>query len=318
MNAFATRGLLLIALLAMQTSVQAMETDQFYAWGKPIEDSADYLNAWLRLQVRDALESKPGDAPLSCEEAQHRVQKRMQHSIYHPIEIWAINSELVDKVPNGLEEFRVYRANYTLSKAFPIYIGRSLQPSPTIQANGVRFGTDKLAHFFSEGWWYYKWWRKHHDEYAPDEVERKMIRWGMKVEWWLLGMYVTGVVSMADLEANLQGFHFYYGLCHGDNPLLTQTDGAWTLSEQFDFRDYINPDWDESWNPNIYGEHRWKGVKPTMMTYCPMLQDPWVVKQRARYREHSTETLTRKLVAERVAAGKWPDPMRFDITTVCN
>ena len=156
MKSLGTACLLAVASLAFSFPVRAMETDQYYAWGKPIEDSTDYLDAWVRLQIQYVLDSKAGRKALECEEVVDMIQKRMQHSIYQPIEMWVINSKLVDKIPSGLEESLEFREHYLLAKAFPLYLGRFLQPSPTLQVNEIRFGSDKLAHFFSEGWWYEK------------------------------------------------------------------------------------------------------------------------------------------------------------------
>ncbi len=142
-------------LLVTCTSAQALETDQFYAWGKPIEDSTVYLNAWVRLQIQDALDARADDPPRDCEHAVDLVQRRLQHSIYQPIEIWINSTQLVDRIPRGADETRDYRKSYLLSKTVPFDFARWLHPSPTLEINMIRLGADKLAHFFSEGWWYY-------------------------------------------------------------------------------------------------------------------------------------------------------------------
>lgn len=303
-------------LLMSGSPARALETDQFYAWGRPIEDSRHYLNAWVRINVQSTLDARAGNA-LECEDAAALVQKSMQEPIYQPIEMWASNNALVDRIPRGVEENRDYRTQYLLARAFPFYIGRWLQPSPTLEVNQVRFGTDKLAHFFSEGVWYYHWWQDHVEELAPEEVTRKLLRYGTKVEWWLQGMWITGVVSMADMEANYQGFLFYHQLCHGDLPLLQRQEGRWVFSDRFDMGTYISPEWDESWNANVYNRRRWKGVRAAMAGYCDDLRTPWVEQQRALYRERDAQTPLEDLVAELVAKGKFPDPAGFDITAVC-
>lgn len=309
---------LVIAWLLISASAEALETDQFYAWGQPIEDSTEYLNAWVRVQIQSALDSRAGDASLDCEAAVKHVQKKLQHSIYQPIELWIISTDLVDRIPRGLEESRDYRKNYLLGKTIAFDFARWLQPSPTLQVNGIRIGSDKLAHFFSEGWWYYKWWKKHNDDYSPKELQRRLLQYGVDLEWWVQGMLVTGIFSLGDMESNYQGFVFYHQLCHGDEPLLYQQQGRWFFSENFDFRNYVYPEWDESWNANIYGQMRWKHIRSTMATYCPMLHSPWVEQQRERYSELDTQTPTEELVMELVAAGELPDPKPFDITSVCN
>ena len=94
--------MLLTGLLAT-ASAEALETDQFYAWGKPIEDSTEYLNAWVRLQIQSALDARSANAPQDCESVVGDLQTRLQHSIYQPIELWIFSSDLVDRVPRGLE-----------------------------------------------------------------------------------------------------------------------------------------------------------------------------------------------------------------------
>jgi len=317
MKSHSTRYLVFIAALLAGFPLQAMETDQYYAWGKPIADSANYLNAWVKLSIQAALDESGKDAASDCEAMVDVVQHRMQQSIYHAIEMWAITSPLVDRIPRGLEEDREYRKHYLLAKTIPVDTARWLNPSPTVQVDGIRFGTDKLAHFMSEGFWYYRWWKKREDRYSPEELQRKMIQFGVKLESSGQGYWVTGVFSPADLEANYQGFLFYQQLCHGDKPLLEQHEGRWYFSDAFDFRNYVNPDWDESWLPSIFMEGRWKRIRQTVATYCPMLHSPWVEQQRARYKELDRQSPSEKVLMELVAKGDLPDPGAYGISSVC-
>ncbi|MSQ98623.1 MAG: hypothetical protein EXR85_04915 [Xanthomonadales bacterium] len=317
MKAHLTCRVIVIAALLAGSPLQAMETDQYYAWGKPIADSADYLNAWVKLTIQTALDESSENATGDCEAMADVVQHRMQQSIYHAIEMWVITSPLVDRIPLGLEEDRDYRKHYLLAKTIPVDTARWLNPSPTVQVDGIRLGTDKLAHFISEGWWYYRWWKKREDKYPPDELQRKMIQFSVKLESGGQGYWVTGVFSPSDLEANYQGFLFYQQLCHGEKPLLYQQDGRWRFSDAFDFRTYVTPDRDESWLPNIFKERRWKRIQKTVATYCPMLHTPWVEQQRTMHKERDTQSPAEKVVAELVAKGKLPDPATFGIMSVC-
>jgi hypothetical protein len=304
--------------LLASVSVQALETDQFYAWGKPIEDSTHYLNAWVRLQIQDVLDTRVNGKRRDCQAVINLVQKRLQNSIYQPIELWINSTDLVDRVPRGIEEYRDYRKSYLLSKTVPLDTARGLLPSPTIAVGRIRIGSDKLAHFFSEGWWYYQWWQKHQDKFSGDELQRKLLQYGVELEWWVQGKLLTGVISAADMEANYQGFIFYRQLCGGDEPLLYMQDGGWHFSAAFDISSYVSPEWDESWNANIYSKLRWKGIRETMAGYCPMLQGEWVQQQRAYYAELDTQTPTEDLLDELSTAGELPDRGPFDITSVCD
>lgn len=312
------RSLVLLAGLLTGMSAQALETDQFYAWGKPIEDSTQYLNAWAQITIQSALDSRPAGDLKDCESAIDEVQSHLQHSIYQPIEIWIIASELVDRIPRGWEANRDYKSKYLLSKTFTFDYARWLRPSPTLQVNEIRFGSDKLAHFFSEGWWYYKHWRKRQHKQTMEQVQHSMFLFGVGLEQGIQGLKMTGIFSPADLEANYQGFRFYRQLCHADEPLFTEKDGRWYFSRSFDISDYVQPEWDESWNPNIYSPKRWDGIRSTMAGYCPALEGDWVNQQRTLYAGMDSQTLTEKMIRELVTAGELPDPRDYDITAVCD
>jgi hypothetical protein len=310
-------GLVSLTVSFASVPAHALETDQFYAWGKPIEDSGHYLNAWVQLTIQSALDARSAKAPQDCEAAVRDVQKDLQRSIYQPIELWILSSGLVDRIPRGVEADRDYRRNYLLSRTYPFDHARALQPSPTLQVNGIRFGSDKLAHFFSEGWWYYGYWKKNRNDETAEQMQRGMFNFGAGLERWIQGFKMTGVFSPADLEANYQGFIFYRQLCHGEKPLLYRKDGRWRFSDSFDIGDYVHPKWDESWNPNVYSERRWKGIRSTMSRYCPALESDWVLRQRAHYARLDTATLTSDQVGELVSNGELPDPASFDITAIC-
>lgn len=42
-----------------------------------------------------------------------------------------------------------------------------------------------------------------------DELQNQLAQAGYQLEKWIHGMFMTGVVSPADMEANQQGFLFY-------------------------------------------------------------------------------------------------------------
>ena len=312
-----TTPFILVAGLLISTCSHSLETDQFYAWNKPINDSREYLNAWVQLKVQSVLDSKPAGTLKDCESAAHEIQKHLQHSIYQPIELWIISSDLVDRIPRGEKDNYEYRSQYLLSNTFSFDYARLLQPSPTLEVNNIRFGSDKLAHFFSEGWWYYRHWKKVRGKLDEEKIQREIFNFGVKLEKSIQGSKMTGVFSPGDLEANYQGFLFYRQLCHAEKPLLYRTQDRWHFAKSFDFSDYIAPEWDESWNPNVYSPKRWQGIRTTMATYCPMLNSDWVKRQRTHYAKLDTLTPTEGLIQELVATDELPDPGTFDVTSVC-
>ena len=99
--------------------------------------------------------------------------------------------------------------------------------------------------------------------------------------------------------------------------MLSRQDGHWQLSNVFDISAYISPEWDESWNANIYSKLRWKNIRKTIAGYCPMLNSTWVEQQRTQYAELDKQTPTDEFIKNLVAEGELPDPGFFDITSVC-
>lgn len=100
-------------------------------------------------------------------------------------------------------------------------------------------GTDKLGHFFSEGWSYYT--LIHHDGRSLNDA----LHWGIETEETYFGLASNGIKSYGDLLVNYQGLRFweeaagYYFTCE---------DGTWQRTRDFDFRRYLDAGWDEAVN----------------------------------------------------------------------
>ena len=99
--------------------------------------------------------------------------------------------------------------------------------------------------------------------------------------------------------------------------MLARDPGGWRLERPFDIRDYVSPEWDESWEPNVYTRYRWAKVKPVMQRYCALLQDPGVQRRRSEYAARDRVTPTEAVVQQLVASGKLADPRQFGIEAAC-
>jgi len=146
---------------------------------------------------------------------------------------------------------------------------------------------------------------------------RRAVRFSIATERTIWGGSTSGILSLGDLEANYQGLLFYRGLCGGADPELTLSPAGWRLKRPFDLRDYVTPEWDESWQPNIFTPSRWAKVKPVMARYCGLLLDPEIQRQRAAYAARDRETPTEAMIRELVASGELPDPLQFTIEAAC-
>jgi len=309
-----------IAVAALTTPVASLETDPFYAWGRDIADSADALDARMNAEIGLVLErvNASRGASLSCDGVVDRILRRMRQFLFHRTELWLLNAPEIARVPDTPDDEREYRKRYLLHDTYALDVATWMPPSPTIEVDGIRIGTDKIAHFVSQGGYYRRWYLEAiADGRTPDEAAERAIRRGMWVERRLLGWSASGVLSLADLEANERGMRWLVGLCHGDAPGLALRDGRWTAVRPFAIRDHITPDWDEWWNPNLYTHRRWKKVLPVLREHCPMLDDPGVRAMRARYAAADRRSATERMVDEAIAEGRLPSREAFRIETVC-
>jgi len=166
--------------------------------------------------------------------------------------------------------FRAQPARYKTSYRDSIFVWIPtdyLTISPTVNIYGTHFGTDKIAHFFQQGYQYY-YYRTAGKEIAKGrsakDAEAKAVAWGGWTENTYYGTLVGGVFSNADLFANLVGMRFYEGLTKsvmvGDlvrPPTLVLEDGLWKLnaagtSEEVLLRPFISDHLNEALNPSLF------------------------------------------------------------------
>lgn len=309
-----------IGVLLAAGPAAALETDPYFAWGRPLSDSADAVNAKVDLEIRAVLDraNEREPASTSCEEIERRLSRRLRFPTYQTVEVWAMASPRVDRVPSTMEDQESYRRRSLYAGTFPGDLVNWIPPSPTIEVDGIRFGTDKLGHFFSEGSLLYDRRRAllRRGE-SIEEAERAALRRGLFTERTVLGMTTTGVLSRSDLEANWQGMRFYAGLCEGDDPMLALEGGRWRQTRPFDIRRHVSPEWDESWQTPIYSSFRWRRVRPRLVRYCDLLDLPSVEATRRAYAARDLDTPVEEEVEALVEKGRLPDPRRFSIETNC-
>jgi len=115
----------------------------------------------------------------------------------------------------------------------------------TICIGDVRVGTDKFFHFLDEGYVYF---RRSRDGAAPERA----IAWGTRSERTITGLWTSGAFSYADLRANWDGGRFYSGLLEPWSILQRGTDGCIERDGAWDWRDWIDEEYDEVINPSVY------------------------------------------------------------------
>ncbi|MDE2977335.1 MAG: hypothetical protein OXU63_07425, partial [Acidobacteriota bacterium] len=207
---FALAALVAALLLGLGGAGAApgLETDQFFAWGRHLEDMTEVLNARVNLELERLvadLNRDGGERP--CQKVRLRFFKRHRMLFFDGFETWSVNSPLVSRSPLGPEEMREFEQKYIYGGTSPLFdTGRWMPSSPTVEVNGIRLGTDKLTHFLGTAWYYHRWYRKARARGAtPAEAEDRAVRRGLRHEITILGRAVSGVLSLADLEANYEG-----------------------------------------------------------------------------------------------------------------
>lgn len=277
----------------------AYEVDNFTDSDIALEDSREQLNAEVERRLEKSIAEanskmngffrsiRCDDSPAKDARVQLFKSLSSQFSsgyiIRGGMEDYA-EQELTQGPRRYLQKIENQRSVYRGSES---KILNNIELASVIQINGVRLGTDKLGHFFKEGFTYYDGRRQ-----GTLELVR---RTGSNMEKTFTGRGSTGVLSFADLAANYDGFRFWSrvlgegispcssaGAAAGakvysmakelaasqsspgqiststkrDEPYICCQDGRFQRNPRvaFDFADYVSNAWDESSNCNRYSE----------------------------------------------------------------
>lgn len=157
-----------------------------------------------------------------------------------------------------------YKSSFGKS-IFKRYPTDYLTISPTVKIYDAEFGTDKVAHFYQQGYSYYKIYKRAVAEgVSADEATKKAVKWGRKTERTYYGTLTSGVYSNADLCSNYAGLRFYQNLTgeikiSGEirPPLLVLKNGFWAFNDAVDLRTnlvkaFFSEHFNEALNPSVY------------------------------------------------------------------
>jgi hypothetical protein len=279
-----------LCVVLLLQSVAAFETDQYNLPPEPLGDIGDELSEHVEQNLKKAIDKLNAEIlrRQSCLEnvaAERRPgkcdsQEKERAQLQFLRSEAAIAREVFKPLGGGIfpftrsaswvesHHFKVQPAVYKTDYLDSIHLTiptNYITISPTVKVYGAEFGTDKIAHFFQQGYTYYKISEQAAAKGStPEEAARKAIRWGQTTERTYFGTLVSGVYSNADLCANYVGLLFYRGLTreikikNETRPaVLLLKNGIWILNPNFNPREslikpFFTEHLNEALNPSIF------------------------------------------------------------------
>lgn len=283
--------LFLCAVLLLQPVV-AFETDQYNLPAQPLADIGDEVSEYAEQNLRKAIAKINAEiiARQSCLENNSVKPKNVRCDLptreTAKLKFLRSNDAVAREVYNLLgsgfipstksgtwmdsHQFKAQPARYKTAYSKSIFRVAPvdyLTISPTVNLYDAQFGTDKIAHFFQQGYDYYKIYERAAAKgVTPGEAAQKAVRWGQMTERTFYGTLVSGVYSNADLAANFAGMKFYQNLTRtvkigdaGKPAVLLLDNGFWTFDESADLRKilikpFVSNHFNEALNPSIFSD----------------------------------------------------------------
>ncbi|MEA1911011.1 MAG: hypothetical protein U9N32_04935, partial [Spirochaetota bacterium] len=138
--------------------------------------------------------------------------------------------------------YRLWVKDNIYSNTYPDFANKNV----IIKVGGEFIGSDKVDHFFDQG---YSYWIK--SDFGLSDLKAKEYGVDSENSWY--GLAAGGVFSFADLRVNWGGYQFYKNLFLGENSLLlVSKDGIVSMRHSFDWSEHIDWQFDELRNPSNY------------------------------------------------------------------
>ncbi len=268
----------------------AFETDQYNLPPQPLADISDEVSKYTEENLRKAVEKinaeiiirqsclenksvKTGEAKCGSADKERarleylRSENAIARKVYNQLgsgiipftksSTWMESHEFIAQPAR-------YKTGYRKS-IFLVFPTDYLTISSTVNIYGTQFGTDKIAHFFQQGYTYYRIYKRAlKGGVTSDDAVKRAVRWGRTSEYTYYGTLVSRVFSNADLYANYVGMKFYEGLTKTTMvakvrraPTLVIEDGRWVINKNVDqneelLKPFITNHMNEAMNPSIF------------------------------------------------------------------
>jgi len=179
----------------------------------------------------------------------------------------------------------------------------------TVRIGAITLGTDKLDHFFEEG---YNGWRRAEFGATPEEA----IRWATHTELGIYGLKSSETFSYADLRADWDGYTFYDTLLGPQSVVQRGSDGCLARTGDFDWSRYVTWEYDEVMNPSVYTPETQDGINLRLTEVSGRMCDGYRVWGGVDYQRHLAGVLGQRPAYASDEAPRRYDP--FQLADLCD
>lgn len=296
---------------------RAYETDQLTDRDTPLGDATaradEEVNFFLDLAIAAT------NAKTRCEGSDEEIHQRLVKNLHNLTSSQAV---VPDREAFASLGYRTYAAFLETDAQLPrrSYLDRSdifgdiplndslilgvIGPCSTLSINGVLVGTDKLDHFFDQGFDYVQ-------ESRWGQEPERAIRWGTFSELSFFGYAASNAFSYGDLRANYDGYRFFMGLFAPGGLVERDDRGCVRQVRDFTWKDYVTWEYDEVLNPSVFSpavrRYLDAHLQANQATYCASYE-AWG----AGYSDHLAANLGRSVSYVAPFAPKQVDVFQLD------
>ena len=248
--------ILVLASIMFISTTRANETDAVHARlskstlpevGAVIDQE---VNRRMQVAAQTAnIESLDQSQTCSPSALSKALGQQLRQIFWGKVEMWAVKNESLAGIQTRIEN-SIYKT-VPAYKNLPTHLPATLGMAKTFLVHGVLVSSDKMGHFFDEGY------AEHMKLLLTNNVQGSL-DYGNSLENGFFGKYTTGIMSYADEVANFNGMIFWNSIFpDAKGPLTKQPyfdciNDEWVLVRNFSWAEYSDSAWDEGINCNAY------------------------------------------------------------------
>lgn len=250
----------------------AYESDTLTDRDQPLPDVTDALDQWVNDVIEEAIvDTNERTGCVEDPERTHLLLARAIHERTAPDQLvhdrGGLRAYGFDQLSAWIEQGGVPARRFddrrdilgslTVREA-PLLVWAGV--CATVRVNDQLVGTDKLDHFFEEG---FAAWRR--SRYGEDLEEA--VAWATRTENGRYGLGTSEAFSFGDLRADADGMSFYDELLGPDGVAAVGPAGCLVPNRRFTWRDWVTWEYDEVLNPPVYTPSAQRGVTRHLETH---------------------------------------------------